>query len=142
MIYSVNKAVPAHEGITLSLWDDAGVVRGAVILSRGNNLRQPFDGPIVEALREAEQVSVEQGFEGYYEIAGEDDVSAIRPNDLAAIAEINRQIATVEPKAGVRWGFASWTAEECAAIPAAQAQVSRLMHLRATLIKKLSLANV
>src|SRR5882672_10501463 len=139
----MHKALPIYQGITLSLWDDAGVVCGAVILSRGNNLRQPFSGPIVEALRKAEQVSVEQGFEGYYEIAGQDEITVVRPTELAAVGEINRQLDTVRPKAGVRWGFSpSWSPEELAAMPSAQAHVSRLVSLRDALMQKLSLANV
>jgi hypothetical protein len=136
------KAVSAHTGVTLSLRDTGGVVRGAVILSRNNNLSQRFDGPIVEALREAEQASLEQGFEGYYDVAGQDEITVIRPTELAAIEEINRQVNAMSPKAGVRWGFSlSWSPEELAAMPAAQAHVSRLVGLRDALVRK-PLANV
>ena len=52
--------------------------------------------------------------------------------DLDAVAEIDRQIAALEPRDGFREGFSpSWSREQLTTMLAVRAQLGRLKRLRA-----------
>lgn len=137
---AINTAVPARQGITLALVQAETGLTGSVILSRNNHLSEAFHGRCAEALRRAANTATESGFDGY-EISGTDDLGSLRLDAVGDIlSEINRQLDVLRGKDGFHWGPSPrWSPEELAAIPAAQAQVSRLVGLRDAILKNLTL---
>ena len=115
----------------------AGKLLGTVRLLR----TEMFHGSCGEALRRAEEESAQAGLGGYYAITGIEELGPIRldaPHGNV-LAEIQRQLASLQPKSGFRWGFNSppFSPEELAAIPSAQSQISRLIDLRDKLTKRI-----
>jgi hypothetical protein len=136
------QAVPTRQGISVAVEQESNGLVGTVIASeKGNVLRPIHRGSLADALARGEQASREGGFEGYYQIDGADEIKAVTPAEYAAATkEIARQSSALQYKAGGRWGFdPSFTSEEVAAMPAAQAHVARLLRLSDTLQRALSL---
>ena len=137
----INKGVPIHQGAYLAIEQRDAELLGIVALTKpGNKLSQVYEGPLATALAKAKQASTEAGLEGYYEISGVDELSDIKPKLLGGLLEeIDKQVGEAMPKTGYSWGpVPNWAAEQLHAMPAAQAQVSRLGGLRDILIKRLS----
>ena len=140
-MFTVNKPVSALQGISLVLTHEPNGVFGAVSLYASQQL---FKGRLAEALRQAQQLSVAEGFGGYYEIDGIDELIALHPTDLGGVlVEINRQLDDLRDKGGMRNGFgAPMTQDELIAMVPAQQHVSRLLTLRDAITRRLSFDQV
>jgi hypothetical protein len=134
--------VPIHTGVSLAVeQDDSGLLATVILAKVGNKLSQVSRSSLADALARAKSVSSDSGFEGYYDIAGVDDLPTIKPEELGRVlTEIDRQLNELQPKTGVRWGpTPQWTPNELAAVPAAQAHFASLARLRDALVKRVGM---
>jgi hypothetical protein len=139
---TVFQAAPMRKGIFVVVGQDENGLVGTVIAAKeGNVLSHVHRGPLGGALARGKQASEESGFEGYYEIEGVAEIKAVKPAEYAeATQEIAHQTSALQHKAGSRWGFnPQYGPEQFAAMPAAQAHVSRLSKLSDTLQRALAL---
>jgi hypothetical protein len=93
---------------------------------------------IAESLKKAERLSLDHGFEGYYDISAPDEWLPPDNADLkGALAEIQRQTDALCPRAGTWWGFGgpSLSPRERASIDPVRAQMTRLGRLRDALFR-------
>ena len=135
----LNKAVSAREGITLALEQDECRVKATIMLSRNNRLSPLFSNraSIAESLRKAERLSLDHGFEGYYDISAPDEWLPDNADLKGALFEIRRQTDALCPRAGAWWGFQgpSLSPRERASIDPIRAQMTRLGRLRDALFR-------
>jgi hypothetical protein len=136
-----SKAALAAEGVEVMMNYDDGEIIATVRTQVRKQREDAFQGRPAEALQRARELSLQSGLGGYYGISGPEERRGITVEMLeeGVLAEIERQIADLRPKSGVRSGFnlPRWSTEELGEMPAAQKQISSLMGLRDRLTKRL-----
>jgi hypothetical protein len=141
--------VRQRQGVTLSIRKEKvkGTFAVSVTLSpdpgTGSTLRELFAGvvPFAVALRTAEQLSRENGHEGYYEIA--DDTGTLGTQTFATLnqwkatmREVQKQMDPLKAKSGLSWGGRDPVARQRLERVPVGPHLMRLMDLHADLLTR------
>jgi hypothetical protein len=141
-------AVLPRQGITLAISKDGEKFDACIMRShvgeRGNELGQLFRESVslAEALRKAQELSVEKGYGGLYEISDDTSSNGDRTFSTlkawqAAIREIDEQLGPLKDRSGLDWssGLPITSRDLALALPLGP-HIERLMLLRASIFKR------